>query len=525
MRRLRPTVISLAVCTMTVLSACAVGPDPGPDAVTGGGDGANTTTSPSAEQTKLPTLPAPNRDLTWTACGDRVASTYDTRIPDGVRLDCAELPVPLDPERPDGDSISVAVTRASVASTPPKAPPVVLTAGTDMPSSRALLVLAGSAGRTLLDKHPVVAVDRRGIPRSSAVDCMTRLERTTLLRGGLPDGPGSASMNARIDRMARAASSASDGCTETLEPNQLDFGLSGAAADLEALRIAWQLDRMAVLGVGEGSDVALAYSSNYAGRVGRLILDTPTAFGAKSRDRAAQQADAIQNSLRTFGQRCSTLGSCPLGADPTATIGAVLERARDGRLGELSDSEALSAITTGIAVIDDDPKAVTALAGVIAAAAGGEDGGLTRLAARANSLRDTDGQQVARCNDVRGPVGQNEIGNLVTAWSKQNPLSGADRALSLLRCNAWAPAAEVNPPNALPVNPLIVTASGDPINGVGGREALGATFIKAGVQPTTVTWDGLGYSAAGRSGCVADLISRYLTDEPLSGPTDRGCPS
>lgn len=506
------------------LAGCAVGPDVGPSVVTGGG-GATTPASSSAQAPALPALAAPRNELGWTECARLAAGRAGTTTPGGgVTVDCAQIVVPTDPDHPTDDTLTLDVTRARTSATPRDAAPVVLTSGTDLSSTRTLLLLAENPGRTLLDKHPVVAVDRRGTPTSSPIDCMTRAERTAMVTDGLI-GRAGATQSDRIATLAKSASSAADGCTETLSPHQLDYATRFAAADIEALRTKWGVDRLALMGVGEGSDVALTYAANYAGRAGRIILDTPTPFGATSKDRAAAAATGVQAALRTFVQRCGTTGSCALGADGTATIGTVLAKGRTGRLGGLSDTQALSAITTALAVAPAGGRGLTDVAAAIAAADRGDTGALRALADRAADLRTTDGQLVGRCNDVNGPVGQNEVPGLIDAWTKQNPLTGSDAALSLMRCSSWASSAPSNPPSAYAVTPLVLDGANDPINGGGGADALQPIFIKAGTEPTVVSWDGIGYSVAARSACAADIIVDYLGEVPLGEPRNRGCPT
>ncbi|WP_083533928.1 alpha/beta hydrolase [Gordonia desulfuricans] len=499
------------------LAGCAVGPDPGPALVPGGGNGggpaASTTSSTPAQ---APTLQKPGTDLAWGGCAGAPAA------PAGVTLQCAELDSPVNPDNPRS-TLTVHFTRASVADTPADAAPLVLTAGTDMPSSRALRLLADGPGRSLLNKHPIVAVDRRGIPDSTPLDCLTRSERVTLADNGLTAGADTAK---RITDLADAASSASDGCTETLTPDQLQFGITAAASDIETLRQRWNVPTLGLIGLGEGSDVAIAYTALYGGRTGRLVLDTPTPFGANARDAGAVRASGVQAALVTFAQRCGALGAgCPLGTAGVATMGDVLTKGRTGALGGLSDTQALAAITTGLALAPNDTAGLTSVASAIAAADNGDVKALTDLANQAEELRLTDGQVVSVCNDVTGPVGQNEVAGLVTAWTKQNPLTGTDTALSLVRCNGWASSEPVNPPESFPVAPLVLLNSGDPINGGEGVKGLSPLFARAGTTPVTVDWNGLGYSVLARSTCAADVVAQYVAHSPLEGPADRGCPA
>lgn len=520
-RTRRLTVIGLsAATTALLLSSCAVGPDTGPGLVPAGEGGGQAPASSSAPP-QIPALETPRDDLDWRECGSTLASDYSTDKPSGVTLECASLQSPIDPDRPD-DTIDIALTRARTATTPADAAPLVLTSGADMPSSRTLLLLASGPGRQLLSTHPVVAVDRRGIPQSSPLDCLVREDRTTIANNGLP----AATQSARISRLVTAATSSADGCTETLTPNQLQFGVAGAASDLETLRKKWGVSRLGLIGVGEGSDVVIAYTAQYGGRTGRIILDTPTPFGANARDTGATEATGVQAALRTFAQRCAALPGCAFGANGQATMGSVLTKGRAGTLGGgLSDTEALAAITTALALAPNDPSAVTRVAAAIAAADSGNTAPLAAYSATAGSLRLTDGQIVAACNDMTGPVGQNEIAGLIDSWTKQNPLTGANSALALARCTGWAAATPVNPPSSFPVPPLVLNSTGDPVNGGAGAATLDSLFAKSGTQPTTVTWEGLGYSVVARSACAADVVADYVRAAPLTGPSERGCPA
>ncbi|MDL9936409.1 alpha/beta fold hydrolase [Gordonia sp. ABSL1-1] len=507
-----------------VLSGCAVGPESGPDLVPGDGNDNPATTTSVAPPPPPPALAAPKQDLKWRPCAAEVAGAYSVGAPAGMTVECATFDSPIDPARPDDAVMPIAATRLRTASTPPTAAPLVLTSGSDLPSSRTLLMLADGAGAQILRTHPIVAIDRRGIPRSKDLDCMTRIERANLVDNGFNRNTAS-SDSARISALASSASSASDSCTETLTPYQLNFSISFAASDLETLRRTWGVEHLGIVGVGEGSDVALAYASLYPGRAGRLILDTPTPFGMNARDRALARATWVQTGLQTFAQRCATVPGCAFGTDGLATMQRLIDRAGAGRLGALSDTQALAAITTAVATADAKPDALVAVSSAIVAADRGDTGALTALASRAAQLRLNDGAIVATCNDVIGPVGQSEIPGLIDAWSRQSSLTGADAALSLLRCNGWPPAEGTRAPTALPTAPLVLSGSNDTINGGSGAAALKPLFMNLQVAPVTVTWDGLGYSVLARSSCAADVVAEYVDRAPLTGQTQRGCPA
>ena len=506
--------------TTLIVSACAVGPDPGPDLVSGD-HGENPATSSSATPPP-PALTAPRQDLAWRECGSATAARFGVTAPPGAIVECAEFDSPVDPAQPDVETLTVAATRVRTSATPADAAPLALTTGSDMPSSRALLLLASDQGRELLRSHPIVAVDRRGLPQSNPLDCMTRAERAAMADNGLSAGRSPA---ARIAELATNASSASDGCTETLTPYQLDFSIAFAASDLETLRNRWGVDRLGLIGIGEGADVVLAYSSLHAAHVGRVVLDTPTPFGANARDRGLARSTGVQAGLQTFAQRCANLPGCTFGTDGVATMTRLMDKAAQGRLANLSDTRVLAAITTAVALAPNRPDALTSIASAITAADRGDVRALSALADDADALRLSDGALVSRCNDVYGPVGQNEIPTLIDTWSRQSPLTGTDSALSLMRCNGWAAGNPTAAPGSLPTPPLVLNGTNDTINGGNGANALRATFLNAGIAPVTVGWEGIGYSVLARSSCAAQTVAEYLGPTPLAGPTDRGCPA
>ena len=81
----------------------------------------------------------------------------------GVKLDCASYDADLDPINGATGTVSIGVVRATGPQTPDDAGPLVMTTGTDLPSSAQLPVWLSRAGADVLKTHPIVAVDRRGI--------------------------------------------------------------------------------------------------------------------------------------------------------------------------------------------------------------------------------------------------------------------------------------------------------------------------------------------------------------------------
>src|SRR5699024_11281148 len=61
----------------------------------------------------------------------------------------------------------------------------------------------------------------------------------------------------------------------SLQGQELHYSSAAAADDLEALRQAWQVPGLAILGIGTGARTALAYAGSHPGHVSLLALDSP----------------------------------------------------------------------------------------------------------------------------------------------------------------------------------------------------------------------------------------------------------
>jgi pimeloyl-ACP methyl ester carboxylesterase len=517
-RRFRLCAVATAV-TIGTLTGCSAGPDPGPDLVIEQNDPGG---QPPSTAAAPPPVGVPATDLDWSECTDETAARFGVAgLPEGITLDCADYTNSVTPGVQSVETVAVAAVRARSSATPADAPPLVLTSGTDLESARLLVSLAGGAGAALLAGNPVVAIDRRGTGESTPLDCMTNLERSALLSNGFSDA--SDDNTERERRLVEAGASASDGCTETLSPHQVQFTTNNAAADLEALRVRWGVEHLGIIGVGNGGAVALAYAGLYTDHVARLILDTPAPYGANAQTSAQQIADGTNAALRTFSDQCRAL-SCSLGADPAATIAGLLDRARAGDVGGLSDTDILLALTTTLALAPGDrPAVIKTTSDMISRADDGTLGPLRAAIEQARLLRGSDGQLLSRCNDTTEPVGQNQVGELLTQWSQQYPLTGSNAALGLLRCSGF-PSGDTTPSlGEVPVPVLVLRGGGDPINGPVATDGVGGGLVGAGAEFSMLTWDGLGYSVIAHSDCAGQAAIAYT----LSGapPTTGACPA
>jgi len=487
-------------------SDSASNPDPGP-----------TTTTASGEP---PAITAPKNDLSWSDCTSALFGGAGTPAPPGVILECAEYDADLDPVAGATGTLSIGAVRARSVQTPPDAGPLVFTTGSDLPSSVQLPVWLSRSGSDVLKVHPIVAVDRRGIGRSSPIDCRDVFDRKLMREQAQFEGGDD-----QVAALGAITTTATTGCTDVIAPGESAYDNARAAEDLERLRSTWDVPALGLIGIGNGAQVAMAYAGSHPDKVARLVLDSPIAPGVGAESAAEDQVKAQQATLDAFAAQCVAV-NCALGPDPKGAVGALLDSARSGRgPGGVSVAVLADAIITALGYPSGDRIGSTVkLANALAAARSGDNNPLNSLINQAEALRQTDGQFVNTCSDALNRPTPDRVRELVVAWGKMYPQFGAVAALNLVKCLNWPSGAAPQDPTKLGIDVLLLGVADDPIVGTQGVPATTAVVLNAGAASRRVMWQGIGHGASIYNSCsVAPLIG-YL-DSGKVPPTDIFCPA
>ncbi|MCV7442060.1 protease [Mycobacterium paraense] len=467
-----------------------------------------------------PPIAAPKNDLAWHDCTSKVFSDAAVPAAPGVQLDCATYDSDLDPVNGQGGNLTIGVVRARSNQTPRDAGPLVLTTGSDLPSSTQLPVWLARSGADVLQTHPVVAVDRRGMGMSSPIDCRDQLDRQSMrdqaqFQAG--DDP--------VANLSDISNTATTNCTDAIAPGASSYDNSHAASDIERLRTLWDVPAVALIGIGNGAQVALAYAASRPDRVARLILDSPIALGVNAEAAAEQQVKGQQAALDAFAAQCVAV-NCALGPDPKAAVSAMLTDARGGKG---PGGAAVAGVANAITVALGFPSggrvgATTSLANALAAARSGDANQLNNLINHAYAVTDSDGQFVSSCSDAINRPTPDRVRELVVAWAKLYPQFGTVAALNLVKCVHWPTIPPPAPPKNLKVDILLAGVQNDPIVGTEGVAQTAATIINANAASKRVMWQGIGHGASIYSPCAVPPLIGYLNSGKLPG-TDTYCPA
>jgi pimeloyl-ACP methyl ester carboxylesterase len=519
-RRLIRGLGTSAVVLSTLLAGCSplLAANPRYATDTGAGPQGQPTNQNKADGP--PKIEAPKNDLSWRNCTSQVFGDSAVQPLPGVTLDCASYDADLDPINGATGSVSIGVVRARSVQTPDDAGPLVMTTGSDLPSSVQLPVWLSRVGTDVLKTHPIVSVDRRGMGMSSPIDCRDLFDRQEML-----DQAQFQSGDDPVANLAAITMTATTSCTDTIAPGDSAYDNAHAAEDIERLRSTWDVPTIALLGIGNGAQVALAYAGSHPGKVARLVLDSPLPLGIAAEAATEQRVKGEQTTLDAFAKQCTAI-NCPLGPDPKGAVDALLADARAGNgPGGASVATVADAITTALAYPRGDRTTATnGLASAIATARTGDTNQITNLITQADSLRQSDGQFVNSCSDALNRPTPDRVRELVVAWPKLYPEFGLVGALSMVKCLNWPSGTAPPDPKNLKVPVLLLGVQNDPIVGNDGVSQVAATVINAGSSSKRVIWQGTGHGASIYSQCALAPVLGYLDSGNLP-PTDTYCPA
>ncbi|WP_206488365.1 alpha/beta fold hydrolase [Rhodococcus sp. KRD162] len=506
------SLLAAVLVLATMCAACGAGPSIRPDvAVEQQSPG-----QPAESSADAPPAPAalavPTTDLAWGDCTAPTLGIFGlTASTPGLILECAEYEADVDVSGQMFGTFAVGALRARLDRTPTDAGPLVFTSGSDRSSIGTLATMAAGPLSTLLEAHPIVAVDRRGIGRSTAVDCI--------------DPPAGAAVDAlgqftrsnadAVDRAVDAGRDATIECTDTLQPQELAFGTTYAADDLDRLRQLWGVDRIGLIGSGNGALTALAYAAKYPNHISRVVLDSPTGVGTDQITLAEQRTQGKEAAFAAFAQRCVAL-NCALGSDPTGAVAQLIRRAAGGEFAPLSTHEILDGITFALASTAGDASSrATELSQTLSEAARSDTAALSTLAQRARNAYRTDGQFVSRCTDGQQWPSPQGVRDLSAQWTDRYPIYGTDAALTALLCSSWPTAPSTPLPSSLDVPVLVLSNAGDPIVGNGGLSSVTGLVGATGTAVASAAWQGSGHPSLGGSQCLQTIAVDYARDAAL----------
>jgi pimeloyl-ACP methyl ester carboxylesterase len=472
------------------------------------------------EATATPSSPG---TLSWSSCRDTLART--------AGLQCATLSVPLDPQEPDGETISIAVARArSTGSDQERIGSLVLNPGGPGGSGIEFLTSAAAAFPTeLTDRFDLVSFDPRGVGESTPVRCIDDATKEEQLSGDL--SPDTAEeLEGALDDQEEFL----EGCQENSGELIEHMSTADVAADMDLLRAALGEDQLNYLGYSYGTSIGAVYATLFPENVRAMVLDGSVSPQASDEDQLLAQALGFERTLANFVAACNASSDCALAPDAQAAIDATRQQLEASPVEVETESGTrtlgpdLFDLAVATALYD------TTLWGALALSVDQVDSGgaatLLSLVDRQTGRQpdgsydnSSDAQTMVSCSDSVERPSVDEATATAERILQQAPIFGGVTAYGALGCLGWPAAANPLPEltGAGAATVLVVGTVGDPATPYEWSEQMAQALESA----VLLTYEGDGHTAFLRGGpCIDDAVVAYLVDLTVPAEGTR-CPA
>jgi pimeloyl-ACP methyl ester carboxylesterase len=450
-------------------------------------------------------------------------------LPDGDAWQCATLKAPLDWDRPDGDTIGLALIRAR-ASGPDsgRIGSLVFNFGGPGGSGVTTLPAFGQDYAHLRTRYDLVSFDPRGVGRSAPVRCLSdrRLD-AYFQQDATPDDGAERTELLANTREFNAA------CEKNSAKILPHVGTTDAARDMDLMRQVLGDRKLHYFGISYGTELGGVYAHLFPKNVGRAVFDAVVDPTQTSEQGSLAQAEGFQRALDNYAEDCTSKAEdCPVGDTPQDVkdrIARLLKNLDSRPLPGLFPRELTqTAATNGIAqalyskdfweyltegleqAYDGDGRVLMVLSDALN---GRSDNGTYSNLAAANTA--------INCADDKPRYDTAHVRRKLPEFRGVSAVFGDFLAWSLLGCTDWPVAGaadhpDVSAPEAPPI--LVIGTTGDPATPYEGARRMADGLGKgAGVE---LTYEGEGHGAYNSGNkCVRNAVDRYLLDGkvPASG--------
>ncbi|HRW00646.1 MAG TPA: alpha/beta hydrolase [Tetrasphaera sp.] len=505
----RPRAIGVLLAGSLALTGCSIDNPFSRDA--------KVTSTPLPSTSKVPTGQDAlarfyNQTLAWTDCG-------------GPK--CAELEVPIDYAKPDGETIKLKVLKTEKRGGGTKAGSILVNpggpGGSGVEYARYADFIVGTPVRKAYD---VVGFDPRGVQDSAPIECVEPPQLDDFL--GQDPTPDDA---AERHQAVTIATDFGKACAANAGPLLGHVSTVEAAKDMDILRAVVADAKLNYLGKSYGTYLGATYAGLFPDRVGRMVLDGALAPDLTPEETAIGQARGFDTATRAWAADCVKEGNCPLGTSVDEVMTGLSDLLTkldktpatvtgDARVKKLTEGWA----AYGIAAAMYDQGMWAQLTDALRKVVASDDGtGLMNLA-NAYAERDASGaysgnmmQVIYAVNCLDAPDSP-DIATYVEREKKaqeQAQLFGRFLAWSGLTCGHW-PITSTNKPakiTAAGSAPIVVVGTTrDPATPYEWAVRL-ADQLEAGVL---VTMDGDGHTAYMRANsCIDNALNDFYTKDKV----------
>lgn len=491
-------VVAAGAALCMVVAGCSKAGD-----LAGGSDKAKKPDSSSAPTAGLKKFYS--QDLKWSDCdGDQ----------------CADVTVPVDYAKPDGDTLVLKVRKSPAGDAGDKVGSLFINPGGPGGSGIDYLsTFTSGADDDILEKYDVIGFDPRGVGTSTPLKCLDDGALDDFVN--LDPDPDTAAEETAYGEGSKTMGKACESNSGELAAH---VSTVEVAKDLDVMRALVGDDELHYLGASYGTYIGSVYAELFPKKVGRLVLDGALDPTLDSKGLNLGQAKGFQTALVAYIKSCLDKSSCPLGTSEAAAqdkIKKFLDQL-DATPLKTDDPERPLTQSLGfyaIALPLYSEQSWPVLTQIFQAAFDGNGGPMLRVAdqylSRTQSgYKDNSAQVIYAVNCLDKPESTTaaDVKASEDEFTKISPVFGRTFAWSPYSCAQWP----IKPPEkpvtvdaggAAPI--VVVGTTRDPATPYEWAQAL-AEQLDSGVL---VSRDGDGHTGYNMGNdCVDDAVDDYLLD-------------
>lgn len=439
----------------------------------------------------------------WQPCGQHGA-------------ECATLPVPLDWAAPDGERITLALTRQRARKPEQRIGPLFFNPGG--PGGAPVLGVRDFPHVVfpddLRDRFDLIGLDPRGVGESRpAITCpvppvsqqVTQFPATT----------------AEFEALSAYNRNVGIECRKATGPLLEHVDSISAARDIEAVRRVLGEEQLSWLGLSYGTLLGATFAQLYPERIRAAVLDGPVDHAVTAGQFFLDETRSAEDSFAGFAEWCRTDTTCPLqGRDIRADYRELLDRAARQPVPAEDDPDGVTAeqIGMGTYAMLTVRAEWPGLAGAIAAAIAPTPDAAA-LGALTAAGSDKAAYRAIMCHDFPSDIRDfaDFTARLSTARgdapTTRGYVEGADVQAG---CLGW-PIVAANPTGPVEVRGaapiMIVAGAHDPAT----PQQWGAAMARQIQDSFVVTWEGFGHTAYHNDPATTRREIAYLID-PTTKP-------
>ena len=460
-----------------------------------GADEGDTTTPVDDGDTGSSDPSSASDSIAWEDCGS---------------AECGTLDVPVDYDAPDGDTLTLSISRVPAGDDDARIGPLFVNPGGPGGTAADFAIsMAAVLPDEITDRFDIVGVDHRGLG-ASEISCDGDMQELYGVDYSI-DSPDDTT--ALLD----VSQTYVDGCEQNAGDLLPFLGTENVARDIDAVRAAMGDEQLNYLGFSYGTAIGQQLADLFPEQVRAMIIDGIVDLGPTGIETAVDQAAGFETALQSYADDCNADESCPLFPDAVGAIEELQDLVEQAPIPASPRDLGPGELSTGLALPLYSETLWPDLSQSVADALDGDGSGMVALADDYIGVADFDVYFAVNCLDWEWPEDPQELLDAGAAATAESPHFAEPIVNDYVRCAMWPveeePMPAVTAPDAPPI--LVVSTTNDP-----------ATPYEAGVRTAErlasgvlLTYEGDGHTVVGNGvGCVDDIAAAYLVD--LEVPDD-----